>query len=306
MKYSVFIDGGAGRVITAIPALVKFVTKHNNDEVKIFVNTWDQIFWNHPILQKHVFPANIKGNWDYIIHSTKLFPEPYHNNKYINGQIHMIEAFIEELQVTDIDMSNQPDLHVWSQEQLKMKKIIQQIKNVNNKPLVIIQPYGSSAQNIDGQIVDYTNRSLNFNTYLQIVRDLSIDHNVIYMGNDEMINTLDVYSIKTSDFKPDLRFWIALIQQADYFIGVDSLGQHIASVFDVPSTVLLGSTIQKNISYDKFNIIRKQDRTPIYSPIRIPCGDNELIDRLNDQILDFSPLEIQNIIENIRMHMGAL
>ena len=53
-----------------------------------------------------------------------------------------------------------------------------------------------------------------------------------------------------------LRTWSAVIEAADYFVGVDSVGQHIARIFDKPGSVILGSTFAENITYSEhFNIV---------------------------------------------------
>lgn len=304
MKHSVFIDGGAGRVITAIPALKRFVEMHKHDEIRIFVGGWDSLFWSHPILQKHVFPIQQKGNWDYIKESKRWFPEPYHNQHFIDGTCHLIHGFLMELGVGEQEGSLKPDLYVSSRERTKIAAMVQKTKQDNGgKPLVVIQPYGSGMTLTEGRPMDPSNRSLDVDQYLQIVRDLSQDNTIVFMGHKEFEHPGDTYTIKLSDIGPDLRFWMALIQQADYFIGVDSLGQHIAYSFDIPMTVFMGSSREQNVSYPTANFIRKPNRTPEYAPLRIPGVDFEFAERLNDGILNFTPSEVQGIIETIRAQM---
>jgi ADP-heptose:LPS heptosyltransferase len=94
--------------------------------------------------------------------------------------------------------------------------------------------------------------------------------------------------------------WSAVIEGCDYFIGVDSVGQHIARAFNKPGTVILGSTFAKNITYpDWFNIVEKAGVPKKYSPIRI-CGlDNHLADRYNDKLMDFTDSEVDQIFMSI-------
>ena len=40
-----------------------------------------------------------------------------------------------------------------------------------------------------------------------------------------------------------IRVWMGIIQQADHFIGCDSVGQHIAYAFDKTVTVIIGSHV---------------------------------------------------------------
>ena len=98
----------------------------------------------------------------------------------------------------------------------------------------------------------------------------------------------------------DLRHWASIIETADYFVGVDSCGQHMAYAFDKPGSVILGSTFAENISYPKhFNIIEKPNTPKVYSPIRIEGMDSELANRVNDSCMDFTKNEIQDIANNI-------
>ena len=56
----------------------------------------------------------------------------------------------------------------------------------------------------------------------------------------------------------DIRVWASVIEVADHFLGVDSIGQHICKDLDKKATVVIGSTYPVNISYpeDKnFDII---------------------------------------------------
>jgi hypothetical protein len=93
---------------------------------------------------------------------------------------------------------------------------------------------------------------------------------------------------------------MTLISECDYFIGCDSVGQHIAYSFNKPGTVFMGGTFEKNITYPKhFKIIRKKDQRPVYSPIRLSGVDSDFTDRLNDGIMNFSNLDIEHFCQII-------
>ena len=98
----------------------------------------------------------------------------------------------------------------------------------------------------------------------------------------------------------NLRHWAAIIEAADYFVGVDSCGQHMAYAFDKPGSVIIGSTFAENISYPKhFNIVEKPNTPKVYSPIRIEGLDSELANRVNDSCMDFTKQELEEITNNI-------
>jgi ADP-heptose:LPS heptosyltransferase len=300
MKHSIFIDGGIGRVITAIPALEEFVKKHSKDEIRIFVGGWDQVFWNHKVLQPLVFPIQQKGNWDYIKTSKRWFPEPYHHQGYIDGTSHLIDAFADLLEVK---INNRiPTLNVWSKERLSIQKLL----NNNGKKLIVFQPYGTGMQMVGNVPKDVGGRSLNVDDYLKIASNLSQQYNVVFIGEKQFEHPADNFTLKISSFNPDIRFLIALVSQADYFVGVDSVGQHIAHAFNIPGTIFMGSSLDKNVTYpEHFNIIRRPNIEPTYVPIRFPLMDTEFIERLNDGILDFSANELMNAIKNLNEHIKS-
>jgi ADP-heptose:LPS heptosyltransferase len=101
-----------------------------------------------------------------------------------------------------------------------------------------------------------------------------------------------------------LRVWAAIIESSDYFIGCDSVGQHLAYTFDKPGTVILGSTFGINVSFpEHFNIVEKKGAKKVYSPIRIAGFASEEADRLNDTLMDFSKEELKTIIAGIKEHI---
>ena len=164
-----------------------------------------------------------------------------------------------------------------------------------------MQPFGRSARVDNGDIVDDSSRSIEPHVYYKLVKKLSQKYNIIFMGEGEFAKEVeeeDTYSEKPQ--LPDLRTWAAIIESSDYFIGCDSVGQHIARAFDIPGTVILGSTFAENVSYpDWFQIIDDKKTEKKYSPIRI-CGfDNHLADRLNDRLMDFDDKEITDIYTKI-------
>jgi ADP-heptose:LPS heptosyltransferase len=106
----------------------------------------------------------------------------------------------------------------------------------------------------------------------------------------------DTYTAKP---EADLRQWIAFIDAADYFIGCDSVGQHMAKALNKPGTVFIGSTFPKNTSYPNyFNIIERQVPKK-YSPIRISGLEGHLADRINEKTVEFTDNEINKIYEII-------
>lgn len=161
---------------------------------------------------------------------------------------------------------------------------------------IVIQPFGRSAQPKQNEIVDDMSRSLSLRTYINIVDALQKKYNVIYMG--EFMEVED----KTFKIQTQLRQWAGIIEAADYFIGCDSVGQHMARAFDKPATVILGSTFAENITYpDHFQILQKTPVDIRYFPIRLleQGIDGDIANRYNDTCMDFTPEQEKDFIKKI-------
>lgn len=300
MKKIFFIDGGAGRAICAIPALEKYIRNNPQDEISIIIPGWDNLFWGNKLLQDITFSDATKGIFDLVVKKAdKIFsPEPYRVPGYFNQKLSLAQAFDEEINNTDdhSDLSI-PKLYVNKVEEKGSLNLIADVKSQFQKSkTVVFQPYGRSARLDRNEIIDDSSRGLDSYSYLKLVKKLSSKYNVILFAEQHLYSQEDSYT-----FKPqiDLRNWFGIIQNCDYFIGCDSVGQHIARCFNKPGTVLIGSTFPVNVSYpDFFNIIEKKEQKK-YSPIRICSLDSHLADRYNDNCMNYSDNEIDSIFKNI-------
>lgn len=296
------IDGGAGRVITAIPALLKFYKNNPENDFRVCIYGWDNLFWGIPELQDRTFNVENKGIFDNIfMKATKVVsPEPYRLPAYYKQEKSLAQAFDAIINKTD-DHSDLPNitLPLNKAEEINATAAIGEIlkeESRRNKPNVVIQPWGSTARKAGTYVIDDSSRSLEPWSYIKLVKTLSEKYNLFYFGTKEVSMEEDEYTLK---FEGDLRFWSALISCSDYFIGVDSLGQHMAKAHNIPGTVILGSTFAENISYpDYFNIFEKSGPKK-YSPLRINGLDSHLADRLNDTRMNFSDEELDKLISSI-------
>lgn len=303
MNTTFIIDGGAGRVIAAIPALEKYVLDHPDDNITILIHGWSEVFLSNKLLQNITYDINQKGTFDrYLKSSDKIIhPEPYENVEYINQRCSLVEAFDYEINGSLVS-DKFPTLYLSQSEKLLGKKVIRDAKLMQQKEkTVVIQPYGStiSFEEIDGMnhIIDPSGRSMNFYTYITIAEKLSKKYNVILFADKKMHFLFDQFT-----FKPEgnLRTFMGIINECDYYIGCDSVGQHIARGLNKKGTILYGSTFPINTSYpDWFHIIDKDKDTRVYSPLRLSPVDSEVSDRLNDECMMYSEKETSEIIQSI-------
>lgn len=301
---SVFIiNGGAGRVVTAIPALEKYHRLNPHDDFKVLVHGWVELLWSNPILQNRSFDANQKGAFEYHIKNyNAIVPEPYCIHSFYNQQTNLIEAFDEIINNTqDHTDLIRPNLYTSESEQRQTSMILNEIKNNNpDKKIVIIQPYGSSAQLVNEQIVDETHRSLKHEHYMKISQSLQ-DIAVLIYASPKQFMSGDDSNIPINNWNPYFRVLPSFIEQSDYFIGCDSCGQHIAYAMNKPGTVIMGGTVDKNYTYpEHFRIIRRSEQSPVYNPIRLSGIDGNFVDRDNDGIMNFNEQDIADIIEHLR------
>lgn len=307
--YTVFsINGGAGRVISSIPALEKFERLNPTDDFKIIVHGWESLFWSHPTLQKRTFSIGQKGVFDEIIKNGNLIvPEPYDRRSYYTQQKSMAEAFDEEINSTnDHSDLTKPNLYLQKFEIRAVNSIFQKQKEEKNKnKVIVIQPYGSTIGMAHNRPHDASFRSLDVDDYLKVGKKLSQDAVVVFFGPKDFIHPGDDFSFKPFDLNPDLRFWMSAIFNCDYFIGCDSVGQHIARAFDKPGTVIMGSTFEKNVTYpDHFHIFRN-GKEPVYSPIRIGGIDSEFADRMNDEVMDFTDFQLNMLYDKVIQRLAV-
>jgi ADP-heptose:LPS heptosyltransferase len=297
------IDGGAGRAIAAIPALKKYAKNHPDEDWAVIAFGWDTLFWGIPELQDRVYSADVKGIFKNMLKDSDIIsPEPYRLWEYYNQKCSLVEGFDKLINETE-DHSDLgvPELVLNKGEEKVAANIINDVKNQQNKNLtILIQPFGRSARIDNGDIIDDSSRSIEPGVYHKLVKKLSQKYNIIFMGEGEYAQLISQEDSISAKLQLDLRGWAAVIESCDYFIGCDSVGQHMARAFDKPGTVILGSTYAVNITYpDHFQIIENENVEKEYSPIRI-CGlDSHLADRKNDRCMDFTDEEVDNIYSAI-------
>ena len=299
-KIVFYIDGGAGRVLTAIPALLKYSRLNPDSDWAVLIPAWDFLYWGIPELQDRTYGVDTKGVFNSVVYNSDkiITPEPYRNPAYFRQEISLAEAFDREINnTTDHSDLGAPVMVFNKQETTVARATIGDLKNIQKRQkTVVFQPYGRGAKVEKDEIMDEESRSLDSRSYLALVRKLSQRYNMIFFGEPQFQQKADTFA---ANYTCDLRQWGALINEADYFIGVDSVGQHMARALGKPGTVLIGSTFAKNTSYpDYFNIIEKPG-VKKYSPIRITGLDSVLANRLNENTMKYNDKEINDIYENI-------
>jgi len=297
-KKKVFmLSGGAGRIICALPAFEKYVKDNGKDDVYIISQSGLEFFLGTEF-QDITFDLGHKGLFKDIIKPNNLINlEPYQEYGYYNQEKSLTQSFDKLINDTDSHGDlGRPKIVLSKTEEINAVNTVKECKKQQEKKYtVVIQPFGRNANQHDGgHVVDETSRSLSTDDYFYISEQLRKKYNVISMAEIKFDNDKNMY------VDTNLRHWAAIIEAADYFVGVDSCGQHMAYAFDKPGSVIIGSTFAENISYPKhFNIVEKPNTPKVYSPIRIEGLDSELANRVNDSCMDFTKQELEEITNNI-------
>ena len=295
-----FLNGGMGRIISAIPALEKYYEAKEDPDFIIVIEGICNIMNGHPTLDNKTYDMYHKNLFHTkLINMDIVSPEPYRLNEYFNQKCDIAQAFDILINNKGIRELPAPTLILSKEELLEGRKAIDEIKKkVKKEKLVIIQPFGRAITQIDNSFVDKSNRSIEFSNLKQIIKKLQ--------EKDWAVCIMCEFGIEFKDagFKdevaipeiPDLRKWAGLIKYADHFLGCDSVGQHLAKAMETPASVVMGATYPINTSYpnDKnFTIIDMGQFDREYDPIRISF--DERISRKHERIMTMTP-EIEDYV----------
>ena len=312
-----FINGGAGRVVCSIPALEKYASESGDDDFIIVSESWQELYQASVPLRDRVYALNHKDLFkDHLKNKEVVSPEPYRLNAYFNQKVNLCQAFdiiINELDHIPEGADNKvPYLELSKTEQITGHNIVNEVKEVSGcDKVVVFQPFGQSVQ-VEGKFIfDTSGRSFEITNVVEIIQQLKENnYGIIIMSQIEIPSwqTMGIAMPKNLN----LLGWSGVIKAADYFLGCDSVGQHLAVAVQKDATVVLGSTYPENISYldvqghtivdlgyDKQ--IDKYKRN--YSPIRLTM--DESTDRGNEDCMIVNPGNLNKIIKSITDSVGV-
>jgi len=304
-----FINGGAGRVISSIPAFEKYA--ETNDDFIIVCEGGTDFFKGHPTLDSKVYDHWHKNLFqEHIKHRDCVSPEPYRVWHYYNQKCSLAQAYDMEINGLDEPRELQkPTINLNKVEVINGYNIVEEVKSVTKKDkVIVIQPFGRSVEQMGEFIADSTSRSFPMNATVDIINQLKKDYAVIVMSEYHFPVEENETNAKHPIARPqiqDMRVWSAVVDVADHFLGCDSMGQHMARALDKTATVVVGSTYPENISYPghkDFDIIDVGNGRREYAPIRITM--DERVDRFNDESLELDKQQIKEIVESCRKRLG--
>ena len=304
-----FVNGGAGRVISSIPAFEKYA--ETNDDFIIVCEGGTDFYKGHPTLDGKAYDHWHKNLFqEQIKHRDCVSPEPYRNWYYYNQQCNLAQAY--DMEINGLDEPRElpkPKIELNKMEVISGFNIVQEIKSVTKKDkVIVVQPFGRSISQMGEFLADPSSRSMPLTGTCDIINQLKKDYAVIIMSEYHFSTEEDEeksrYPVARPQI-PDMRTWAAVIEVADHFLGCDSMGQHMARALDKTATVVVGSTYPENISYPghkDFDIIDVGDGRREYAPIRIT--QDERVDRFNDSAMELDKNQIKQILDSCRKRLG--
>jgi len=304
-----YINGGAGRVLTSIPAFELFEKENPDDDFIIVCEGGTDFYKGHPTLHNRCYDHWHKGLFEeHLKDRNCVTPEPYRVWEYYNQKCSLAQAFDIAINNKGVREVPSPKLVLNKQEVVGGANIVEEVRKVTgHEKVLVVQPFGRTTEVVGDFIIDPTSRSFQLNNIVEIINILKKEYGIIIMSEiplplEETNN--EKYPVAQPQI-PDIRAWAGVIQCADHFLGCDSLGQHIAKALDKTATIVTGSTYPINISYindPNFDIIDVGDGKRVYSPIRMTLEEEQ--DRHNDEVMEMTKQHIETVCNSVRKVLG--
>jgi len=307
MNKAFFINGGAGRVLCSMPGLERYAKTH--DDFVIVSESWTEMYMTNKILRDHVYMGWQKDLLrEQLLDKEIISPEPYRLNAYFTQRANLIQAF--DMLINDLgdDVPETGEIHIdlSKEEQITGYNLIEEVKQVTGKDKVVVfQPFGQSVKNEGKFIYDTSGRSFEMTNTVELLTELTKNYAVIAMTQLDVPSWQQEMGIAMPK-DMSLNQWMGVINAADYFLGCDSVGQHMAHAMKKPATVVIGATFPENISYPgnkKFTIIDVGEGKRRYQPIRIT--QDECADRHNEDLMVIDKDVIKKILKTIKDKIGV-
>jgi len=305
MKNIYYLEGGAGRVLCSIPAFEKLFLENQNFD--ILTSYRKEFFIGNPLLEKLSHSIDRPGLFNRIIRDNNLIKlEPYHIKEYYNQQCSLATAFNIEIN-NDPSVLPPPKIYFTPAESQKYKTYIEGLKKEHKKNKVLVfQPFGMEAKFFDDGIFDSSNRSFIMENIVDLIQMLRKDYLILWMGGLRLNISNQFDTILYFDNDINLRDWAGYIMNADHFLGMDSIGQHLAKAVGQTATVVIAGTYPINVTWpntENFHVLDLGKDTRQYDPIRITYDDkvmenNNGLMRMSDKLLD-------QVVESVN-HLGNM
>ena len=178
-----FINGGAGRVISSIPAFEKYA--ETNDDFIIVCEGGTDFFKGHPTLDGKAYDHWHKNLFqEHIKERDCVSPEPYRVWHYYNQKCNLAQAY--DMEINGLDEPRElpkPKIELNKMEVISGYNVVQEIKSVTKKDkVIVVQPFGRSITQLGEFLADPSSRSMPLTGVCDIINQLKKDYAVIVIS----------------------------------------------------------------------------------------------------------------------------
>ena len=239
------VEGGLGKHIIAT-ALLKVIRKnHPNDTIHI-ICAYPDVFKHNPAVD-HVHLNGQQGAFykQYIRGKESdckiYFADPYTQSDFILEQDHLLNIWAKQWGMEY--QGETPQIYLTQSEVDYFKPFYQ-----TEKPILAIQPNGGP----QNQGFNYSwTRDIPEPTVLKVIEEFESTHTIVHIKREDQkkypnsLHALDGF-----------RSISILLQLADKRMLIDSFAQHLATAFNLPSTVCWVTTKPEVFGYELHNNIK--------------------------------------------------
>lgn len=258
------VSGGVGRNIF-FTAVIKNFKKVYPDKKLYIVPGYPEIFENNPRVARtyglnpvqyaHLFEDSIFSNSESLI----LEVEPYRHPEYVNGNMHIVEAWCDLLEIPCEDKI--PEIFLSLTETSFAKSFFDTILVKYNKPVILLQHSGGKAPDNNDKKELIMNQAI---MHRRSLREKTVQDLVNLFEKDgylvACIQMPNQFAPKGAErVTGPLRQLIALLPYASGVIAIDSFVQHASAALGIKSLVLWAGTSPERLGYEMHKNLRRNE-----------------------------------------------
>ena len=224
----ILIKGGIGKQIALSGVINKFFEQYNYNNNLFLIYDHIEIFSNLSIKGYDYFEYNIIRNNN----NQSIIFEPYNEIELLKEK-HYLSSIGNYIFNSSLDY-NKPNI-ILSNEELEF---LEKFKKQFNKPLLMIQPFGSTCTKYN---YDPMKKSLRDYFVKEIIEKYQNDYIILQLHDSTQYHFDNTISLSNYS----LRELFSIVSICDKFISCDSMLPHISAAFDKKTFVLWSITDEK-------------------------------------------------------------
>ena len=232
MKILLGIEGGIGKNVAATGAVNTAVQQGHQVDV---ITAWPQVWQGNP----HVNKVWEWGKAEYLSSKVKyydkiIFDDPYRQTKFLKNELNLAGTW--NWMINEIAESTIPAIYLNKAEQLYVEELLKDIK----KPIMVVQTNG-------GTNAGYSwTRDIPLEEAVEMLTPFVDEYEIIHLRGD---NQLELTGIKHTA-PLNIRQALVVLRMSEKRLLIDSVYQHAAAAFELPSVVLWAMTEPQKFGYE--------------------------------------------------------